>query len=138
MNPHVSNNEPKLVGDIGNYAFFHPLLGSLMTGNEHDMLTMFFKLKPPIILGTKIEDVLKFIVDCCERLHKFGIIHRHEVESVSFQFQGEANQWWRDYMECRAITLPPLTWTKFHVLFSEKYVLRTLRDRKKNDFVTLQ
>lgn len=117
VNPHVANNEPKLVWDRGNDAFFHLLLGSLMTGNERDMLTdnervmltKFLKLKPPIILCSKIEGVYEFIVDLYERLHKFGIIHQHGVESVSFKLQGEANQWWRDYMECRAFTLPPLT-----------------------------
>lgn len=41
-------------------------------------------------------------------------------------------------MECRSSTLPPLTWTQFHSLFLEKYVPRTLRDRKKDEFMALE
>ena len=60
------------------------------------------------------------------------------VEFVSFPLQGEEKQWWRDYMECRSSILPLLTWTQFHVLFLEEYVPRTLRDRKKDEFMELE
>ena len=40
-------------------------------------------------------------------------------------------------MECRASTLPLLTLTQFHPLIIKNYVLKTLRDRKKNEFMTL-
>uniref|UniRef100_M1DQX7 Uncharacterized protein n=1 Tax=Solanum tuberosum TaxID=4113 RepID=M1DQX7_SOLTU len=39
-------------------------------------------------------------------------------------------------MECRSSVLPPLTWTQFHDLFLEKYVPRTLRDRRSFNEVT--
>ncbi|WMV33211.1 hypothetical protein MTR67_026596 [Solanum verrucosum] len=38
----------------------------------------------------------------------------------------------------RSSVLPPLTWTQFHALCFEKYVPRTLRDRKKDEFMALQ
>ena len=41
-------------------------------------------------------------------------------------------------MECITSILPPLTWTQFHALFLKKYVSRTLRDRKKDEFMALE
>lgn len=43
-------------GNVGSDACFCSLLGSFMIGNEHDMLTKLFKLKPPVYLGSKTED----------------------------------------------------------------------------------
>ena len=41
-------------------------------------------------------------------------------------------------MECRSSTLPRLTWTQFHALFLEKYLPKTLRYRKKDEFIALE
>lgn len=34
--------------------------------------------------------------------------------------------------------LPPLTWAQFDTLFLEKYMPRTLRDHKKDEFMALE
>lgn len=61
---------PKLGEIEGNDAFFHPLLGSKMTWNEHEMLTKFLKLKTPVLLGSETKDAYEFILNCYERLYK--------------------------------------------------------------------
>ena len=46
--------------------------------------------------------------------------------------------WWRLYVEFQLAKAPPMTWASFSSLFMEKYIPRTLRDRKIDKFLSLE
>ena len=46
--------------------------------------------------------------------------------------------WWRSYVECQPTQAPPITWASFSILFMEKYIPRTLRDRRRDEFLSLE
>ena len=60
------------------------------------------------------------------------------VEFVTYQFQGNAKIWWRSYVECQPAQAPPMTWASFSSLIMEKYIPRTLRDRRRDEFLSLE
>lgn len=55
-NPPIAFIVPKVGGNVGNNTFFLPLVGSVMTCNEHEMLRMFLKLKLPMFHDSDNED----------------------------------------------------------------------------------
>ena len=111
--------------------------GPIMTSDQHELFSMFLKLKPPVFKGAESEDAYDFLVDCHELLHKMGIVERFGVEFVTYQFQGNAKMWWRSYVECQPAQAL-LNWASFSSLFMEKYIPRTLRDRRRDEFLSLE
>ncbi|TMX02961.1 hypothetical protein EJD97_019042 [Solanum chilense] len=87
-NPLIASTDPKVSEKRGKDAFFHPLLGFVMTDNEHEMLTKFLKLTPPVFLGSESKNAYKFILDSGKSFHKLGIVHQHGVDFMYFQFKG--------------------------------------------------
>ena len=70
-------------------GMFHRLTtGPIMTSDQHELLTKFLKLKPPVFKGAESEDAYDFLVNCHELLHKMDIVERFGVEFVTYQFQG--------------------------------------------------
>ena len=67
-----------------------------------------------------------------------GIVERFGVEFVTYQFQGNAKMWWRSHVECQPIEAPPMSWASFSSFIMEKYIPRTLRDRKRDEFLSLE
>ena len=117
-----------------------PLLttGPIMTSDQHELFSKFLKLKPLVLKGAESENAYDFLVDCYELLHKIGIVERFGVEFVTYQFQGNTKIWWRSYVECQPAQAPPMTWASFSSLFMEKYIPRTLRDRRRDEFLSLE
>ena len=46
--------------------------------------------------------------------------------------------WWWSHVECQPAQAPPMTWASFSSLFMEKYIPRTLRDRRRDEFLSLE
>ena len=49
--PSIAITTPKMGGNVGKNAFFHPLLGVVMIGNKNEMLTKLLNLNPSVFLG---------------------------------------------------------------------------------------
>ena len=73
-------------GTRGNDVFFYLLFGSVRTGIEHEMLTMFLKINPAVFLGFENKANYKFILAFYERLYKLGISINLGLSSCLFNF----------------------------------------------------
>lgn len=65
--------------------FPHQVLGPIIIGTEHDILTKFLKMKSTTFVSSNIEDAFQFVVDCNKGLYKMDIIKQHSVEFVTLQ-----------------------------------------------------
>ncbi|XP_049386266.1 uncharacterized protein LOC125850460 [Solanum stenotomum] len=135
---HAVDVAPRMDASLETGTFPRLTTGPIMTSDQHDLFIKFLKLKPPVFKGTESEDAYDFLVDCHELLHKMDIVERFGVEFVTYQFQGDAKMWWRSHVECRPAKAPPMTWTTFSSLFMEKYIPRTLRDRRRDEFLNIE
>ena len=75
---------PCMDGSLEVVTFPRLTTGSIMTGDQHELFTRFFKLKPPVFKGAESEDAYDFLVDCHELLRKMGIVERFGVEFVTY------------------------------------------------------
>lgn len=69
---------------LGTNVILRPILVPIMTGNEHELLTKFLKMKLPFFQGSQLEYIFEFIIDFYERLHKLGIVQKHRIKLVTF------------------------------------------------------
>ena len=135
---HAANVAPHMDASLGVGTFPRLTTGPIMTSDQHELFTMFLMLKPPVFKGAESEDAYDFLVDCHELLHKMDIVERFSVEFVTYQFQGNAKMWWRSYVECQPAQAPPMACASFSSLFMEKYIPRTLIDRRRDEFLSLE
>ena len=134
---HAAVVAPRMDASLEVDTFPRLTTGSIMRGDQHELFIKFLKLKPPVFMGAESEDAYDFLVDCNELLQKMDIVERFGVEFVTYQFQGNAKMWWRSYVECQPAQAPPMTWASFSSLFMEKYIPWTLRDRRRDEFLSL-
>lgn len=137
FNPHVASSEPKKGGNVGTNVSIRPYSGSIMTGNGHDMLTMFLKIKPPIFLGSKTEDTYEFILNYYETLHKLGIFINMGFSFYS-NFKVRPSSSGEFIQSVDILLFLHLLAPNFMFFFVENYVPKTLRDWKKYEFIALE
>ena len=96
---HATVVAPRMDASLEIGTFPRLTIGTIMTSDQHDLLSKFFKS----------EDAYDFVVDCHELLQKIDIVERFGVEFLTYQFQGNAKIWWRSYVECQPAQAPPMT-----------------------------
>ncbi|XP_070050611.1 uncharacterized protein [Nicotiana tomentosiformis] len=80
-----------------------------MTDEEQRILERFGRLQPPYFSGTELEDAQDFL-----------------------------DRWWEAYERRRPVDAAPLTWHEFSVLFLEKFMPQTRREKLCRQFEKLR
>ncbi|XP_069149255.1 uncharacterized protein [Solanum lycopersicum] len=109
---HAADVVPRMDASLEVGTFPRLTIRSIMTGDQHDLFIKFLNLKPPVFKGVESED--------------------------AYDFLGDAKMWWQSYVECGRTKASPMTWESFSSLFMEKYIPRTLRDRRRDVFQRLE
>ena len=76
INRPVTTTISRVDGELGTDSLFCPLSGLVIIGVEHEILTMFLKLKSHVLNGVENENGYEFIIDFYERHHKLGIVYQ--------------------------------------------------------------
>ena len=71
---HAATVAPRMDASFEIGTFPRLTTGPIMTNDQHELLSKFFKLKPPVFKGAESEDAYDFLVDCHELLHKMDIV----------------------------------------------------------------
>ena len=91
---HATDVAPRMDASLEIGTFPRLTTGPIMTSDQHELFSMFLKLKPPVFTGAESGDAYEFLVDCRELLDKMAIVERFGVAFVTYQFQGNAKMWW--------------------------------------------
>ena len=83
---HAATMAPRMDASLGIGTFPCLTSGPIMINDQHELFSMFLKLKPPVFKGAESEDAYDFLGYCHELLHKMGIVEWFGVEFVTYQF----------------------------------------------------
>lgn len=75
------------------------------------MFGQFLRLALTMFVRTLGDDVFKFMTYCEERLCNLGLVEVSGVKYTTFQFDPEARQWWKGYVDSIPIVSPLMTQT---------------------------
>lgn len=95
----------------------------------------FLKLKPPTFANGMDPTRANAWIESIKKI--FKVMHCSETQKVglaSYQLEGEAYRWWTMKDEAE----PRMVWTRFLVVFREKYVPQSLQDAKCTEFQQLE
>ncbi|XP_070040952.1 uncharacterized protein [Nicotiana tomentosiformis] len=88
--------------------------------------------------GTESEDAQDFLDRCQRMLRTTGILETSGVSFTTFQLTGAAFRWWETYKRSRPVSVAPLSWHEFSVLFLEMFVPQTRREELRRQFEYLR
>ena len=83
---HAAVVAPRMDASLEVGTFLRLTIGSIMTGDQHDLFIRLLKLKPPVLKVAESEEAYDFLVDCHELLHKMDIVERFGIEFVTYHF----------------------------------------------------